>query len=376
MSKRGKLFGLRKPYELEGNDELFFMAMKENCLYQYRHNADYRRILDKKGFSPSRDLNSYDDLKNIPFLPTLYFKHHKMFTMKERRMLIKATSSGTSGVNKSQIGFNIASLWRGLKMVITLGKYHHLLSLRPTRYVIFGYEYNRKVEMAIAKTAFGFTFFSPAISRDYALRYDKKEGYRLDLENIKNKLLKYSKGKTPVRTLGFPAYTYFLLKKMKEEGLRITLPKGSKLSLGGGWKQFYAEKVDKGDFYALAEEVLGIKDTDIIEFFGAVEHPILWTDCRHHHFHVPVYARVIIRDPITLEPLPNGKVGLINLLTPMVDSVPLLSVMTDDLGILHEEECPCGEKSPYLEIIGRVGIKDIVTCASGAEDILKKELEK
>ena len=159
---------------------------------------------------------------------------------------------------------------------------------------------------------------------------------------------------------------------MKEEGIRVKLPKGSLITLGGGWKQFYAEKVEKQDFYDLVYEVLGVDDKHVIEFFGAVEHPILYTDCRYHHFHIPAYGRVIIRDVDTLKPLEHGKVGLINLLTPMVDSVPLLSIMTDDLGILHDEPCPCGEKSPYLEIIGRVGIKDIVTCAAGAEELLKK----
>lgn len=159
---------------------------------------------------------------------------------------------------------------------------------------------------------------------------------------------------------------------MKDEGFKLKLPKGSLLTLGGGWKQFYAQKVEKEDFYALVNEVLGIDDKHVVEFFGAVEHPILYTDCRCHHFHVPVYSRVIIRDVDTLKPVENGKIGLINLLTPMVDSVPLLSIMTDDLGILHNEKCECGETSPYLEIIGRVGIKDIVTCAAGADELLKK----
>ena len=45
--------------------------------------------------------------------------------------------------------------------------------------------------------------------------------------------------------------------------------------------------------------------------------------------------------------------------------------MTDDLGVLHPgDECGCGIKSPYLEIIGRVGIKDIKTCAAGASQLL------
>lgn len=371
MSYRNKLFNLKHPYNTLKTNELFFKAVKESCIFHYTHCADYKRILDEKKFNPEM-LEKYEDIANIPFIPTLYFKHHQMFSVKKNKMLITATSSGTSSGVKSVIGFDFASLYRGLKMVIRLTKHHHLLSLKPCRYVIFGYEYNRHIKMAIAKSAFGFTFFAPAVSRDYALRYTKN-GYKLDLDALKNKLIKYSKHKTPIRTIGFPAYTYFLLKQMKDEGLSIKLPKGSKLTLGGGWKQFYAEKIEKNDFYKLANDVLGIDEKNIVEFFGAVEHPILYTDCSSHHFHIPVYSRVIIRDINTLEPVKNGEIGLINLITPMVDSVPLLSVMTDDLGILHDEPCDCGIKSSWLEIIGRVGIKDIVTCAAGAEEYLKGE---
>lgn len=368
MSYRRRLFKYRKPYQLEKSNTLFYKAMKENLTYQYKHCAAYRKILDDRGFSLD-DFKSYDDLAKIPPIPTLYFKHHELISMPKSRMLIKATSSGTSG-KKSLIGFNFKSLMRGLSMVIRVGKYHHLWGIKPVHYIIFGYEPNRKNKTAISKTAFGFTFFAPALSRTYALRYHHN-GYHLDLENLKKKFIKYSKSKYPVRTIGFPAYTYFLLKQMKEEGIHLKLPKGSLITLGGGWKQFYAEKIEKEDFYKLVYDVLGVDDKHVVEFFGAVEHPILYTDCRYHHFHVPAYSRVIIRDVKTLKPVPNGQVGLINLITPMVDSVPILSIMTDDLGILHDEPCPCGEPSPYLEIIGRVGIKDIVTCAAGAEELLK-----
>ena len=368
MSTMTKLFKSKHPYATEQSNELFLKAMRENCQYQYDNCKDYARILDAKGFRPD-DLKEYKDIARLPFIPTLYFKHHELFSMSERRMLIKATSSGTSGT-KSRIGFNFSSLYRGLRMVITVGKYHHLWSLKPVHYLIFGYEPTCSNQTAISKTAFGFTFFAPALSRTYALKYTK-DGYKLDLDTMKQKFIKYSKSKAPVRTIGFPAYTYFLLKQMKEEGIKIQLPKGSVLTLGGGWKQFYAQKVSKEDFYQLVEEVLGIDDKHIIEFFGAVEHPILYTDCRCHHFHVPVYSRVIIRDVDSLEPVENGEIGLINLLTPMVDCVPLLSIMTDDLGILHKEKCPCGENAPWLEIIGRVGIKDIITCAAGADELLK-----
>lgn len=370
MKYSNSLFKCKKRNIYNLDDEHFFHAMKENCLFHYNHNKQYREILENLEFDPN-SLNNYADLEKIPFIPTLYFKHHKMLSLKDKSCLIKATSSGTSGKNVSTVGLCFSDLLRGFHMIKKVFSYHHLWSIRPHRYIIFGYQPHKGNDKAVAKTAYGFTFLTPALSRDYALRW-VNGGYKVDLDNLEKKMIKYSKGKTPVRTLGFPAYTYFLLKQMKEKGIKLKMPKGSIISLGGGWKSFYKEKVDKQKFYDLVNEVLGIDDKHIFEFFGAVEHPILYTDCREHHFHVPNYARVIIRDVVTLKPVSPGQPGLINLLTPMSKATPILSIMTDDIGILHKEPCECGAKSPYLEILGRSGLDDIKTCAAGAEDLLKE----
>lgn len=369
-----KLFKYKKPYQLESTDVLFVKAMRENTIFQYEKNQDIKRIYDQALFNPY-EISKMDDLIKMPFIPTLYYKHHELFSMPKKKMLVKATSSGTSTGIRSQVGLDFRSLLRGLWMMITLGRYHKLWSLRPTKYIIFGYQPNKKNKMGIAKTAYGFTWMAPARKRTYAIEMTK-QGYEVNLDRVKQALISASKGKAPVRTLGFPAYTYFLLKEMKAEGIKLKLPKKSLVTVGGGWKQFYTEAVDKKVFYELVEEVLGVPSTNCVEFFGAVEHPILYVDCRHHHFHVPVYARAIIRDVDTLEPIPNGQMGLLNLLTPMVDATALQSVMTDDLCILHDEPCPCGEKSPWLEIIGRVGIQDIVTCAAGADALMSKGEDK
>ncbi len=370
MKYCNKLFKTRKKNIYRLDDHLFFLAMKENCLFHYEHNKQYKDLLDKMDFNPYKRLNSYDDLADIPPIPTLYFKHHNLLSLKKNKYVINATSSGTSGKNVSQVGLTMSDVFRGAHMVINVFKYHHLWSMKPHRYIVFGYQPHKGNDKAIAKTAHGFTFLSPALSKDYAIRWTK-DGYQVDLDNLEKKFIKYSKGKTPIRTLGFPAYTYFLLKQMKDKGIRLKMPKGSIISLGGGWKSFYKEKVDKESFYQLVNEVLGIDDKHIFEFFGAVEHPILYTDCRYHHFHIPNYGRVIIRDVETLKPVKPGEVGIINLLTPLMNGTPILSIMTDDIGILHEETCPCGEKSMYLEILGRSGVDDIKTCAAGAEELLK-----
>ncbi|MBQ8176534.1 MAG: acyl-protein synthetase [Oscillospiraceae bacterium] len=379
MSYTKKLFRLKAPFDTEQSNELFLKAVRENCEYHYKNCPEYKQILDGAGFSPE-DLKEYRDIERLPFIPTLFFKKNRLYSMPERKMFIHATSSGTSG-RFSDIGFDLGGLLCGLDMVITVAKRWKLLSPVPCNYIILGYRPHRSNKTAVAKTAYGYTLFSPALSRTFALKY--KDGkYFPDLDGIANSIVRHSKSRFPLRFIGFPSYTYFVMKLMEERGIAVQLPKRSLIMLGGGWKQFYKEQADKGEFYALAKKVLGIDEENIIEAFGAAEHPILYCDCEKHHFHVPVYSRVIIRDVHTLEPVPDKQIGLVNLITPMVKATPILSIMTDDLGILHDgSECGCGIESPYLEIIGRVGLRDIKTCAAGAAEILSaastdKEVQK
>ena len=380
-TRNRNLFWRRKPYDIENTEQLFLRRIKENMLFHFRSCESYQRLVRALGWSEEK-IAEVSAIEELPILPTLYFKHHRLDSLPEKKMLTTATSSGTSG-NKSVIGYDFKSLWRALGMVLGIAKKHKLLSIRPCHYIILGYEHrsllwgNRKVEeKAVAKTAYGFTFFAPALSRTYALK--KVDGeYKLNLEEIKEKLIRFSKGRTPVRIMGFPFHAFWLLNEMKEEGIRCPLPKGSMMAFGGGWKEYYTQRADKETMYELVEEILNIPESRCREFFGAVEHPILYCDCKNHHFHVPIYARVIIRDADTLAPVKNGEAGLVNLLTPMLQSAPALSIMTDDLGILHDaSECGCGIDAPFLEILGRVGMTDITTCAAGAEklsmDILKE----
>ena len=369
MGARLQLFTHRDPFDSEATDAIFLRAMRENAAYQIRHCPEYAAIAAYQKFLPEQ-LETICDLSRIPVLPTAVFKHHRLYSMPEHRMLVKATSHGTKG-EFSRIGLECGSLFSGFFMVLHMAKTRGLLSLRPVNYIILGYKPNRHNQMAVMKTAYGSTFLTPALHRSYALQY--RDGkYNADLEGILHDLQKYAKSPHPVRFMGFPSYTFFLLQMLEERGLTIPLPEGSKIMLGGGWKQFYQERVEKQVLYALIRQRLHVREENIVEFFGAVEHPILYTDCPAHHFHIPIYSRVLIRDVHTLEPLPHGQTGLVNLMTPMINAVPVLSVMTDDLGVLHDgRECPCGCKSPYLEIIGRVGLRDIKTCAAGAAELLK-----
>lgn len=362
MKLRRKLFSVKDPYDLS-KDELFLGACRENWSYLMTHCEDYRKISEGLGVKSVDDIKRPEDL---PVIPTMLLKQHDM---RSGAYLASATSSGTSG-NFSTIRFDLGGLWADLKMALKMSTYHKILSPRPCRYIVMGYKMHRGNKTAIAKTAFLTTLLAPAVSRKYILKY-RDGAYKPDFEGIMEAVCKYARGKLPVRFMGFPAYTFFLLQMLDEKGVNVTLPKHSKILLGGGWKQFYQEAVDKQTFYKLAKKVLGIDEENICEYYGAVEHQILYTHCRNHNFHVPVYSRVVIRDPDTLEPIGKDRIGLMNLITPLLTATPVLSIMTDDLGVLHDgSKCGCGIEAPYFEIIGRVAPGEIKTCAAGAADIL------
>ena len=113
---RTKLFRAKDPFDTESTNAVFFRAVKENCRFQYDNCKEYRSILDYYGVKPE-SLCSYEDIAKIPFLPTLLFKHHKLFSVSPRKMLIRATSSGTKGVF-SEIGYDTGGLFCALKMVL------------------------------------------------------------------------------------------------------------------------------------------------------------------------------------------------------------------------------------------------------------------
>lgn len=368
MDDRRKLFTYRNLYDLKNTEGLFLRAVKRNLEFHQANCADYRRILKRMDFQPE-SLRNIGDLCNIPAIPTLYFKSHELYSIPKDKLFINVTSSGTKGM-RSHVGFDRRTLSYALRMVIRTFSYYRLISIVPTNYIVLGYEPNKSNSTGAVKTAYGATLLAPALHREYALKYTGR-GYELNMDRVITALIRYNKMKSPVRFMGFPAYMYYLLRELQSRHIMLNLPGKSKVFLAGGWKQFLTDQVEKAKLYQMIEETLGIPEANCKEFFGAVEHPILYCDCKNHHFHVPVYSRVFIRDVNTLQPVPNGTAGLLSLVTPLAESVPLVHVITDDLAVMHSgEECGCGIDSPYFELLGRAGLQNVKTCAAGASELL------
>lgn len=368
MEYRKQLFAHRNPYDILHTEGQFLQAVRENITFHTVNCPGYAEILQCEAFGVQM-LQSIRDLYRIPVLPTLYLKNNPLYSMDESCFIIKAASSGTSGA-KSLIGIDRQSFLCGLNMVCHTFSYHGLLSVLPTNYIVLGFRREKGDPTGTAQTMYGTTMFAPALQRTYAVK--KVDGaYQVDTEGILRALHSYQNLGLPVRFVGLPAYMYYLVCTLKKNGIRFRFNKHSRVLLGGGWKQTQVSKEQRQELYDLLYETLGISANQCKEFFSAVEHPIAYCGCKNRHFHVPIYSRVIVRDVKTLEPVSNGTVGLLSFVSPLLYSVPLVSVMTDDLAILHDgEECGCGIPTPYFEVLGRAGVQGVKTCAAGALEVL------
>lgn len=373
MDLRRRLFFWKNPYDWQGTRSLFLEAVKSDVAFHMEHCPEYAQILKSVGFSID-GLESEDALYQIPAIPTLYYKRNYLCSVPEEKLAIKATSSGTKGL-QSRVGFDRKTLFYGILMMIRYFSYHKILSLLPTNYIVLGYEPSKHTQIGAIKTAYGTTKFAPALHREYALK-DTGTDYELNLEGIQKALLRYAGLGLPVRFVGFPSYMFFLLKTLKEKDISLKLNSRSKVLLGGGWKQFADEEIDRELFFTLIQDTLGIEKHNCYEFFSAVEHPLPYVKCKNGHFHIPIYSRVIIRDIKTLAPVPVGGLGLLSFVSPLVSSMPLTSVVTDDLAVLYDgSDCGCGINTPYFELKGRAGVAQIKTCTADALELVRKGVQ-
>ena len=74
----------------------------------------------------------------------------------------------------------------------------------------------------------------------------------------------------------------------------------------------------------------------IYNFYGFVEQlGSIFVEGDDGLLYAPNYADVIVRDPATLQPLPPGEAGLLQIVSLLPKSYPGHSILTEDLGIVE-----------------------------------------
>lgn len=359
-----------KPYQRPPNYELLFVtAMREILQWHQKNSPFYARLLAQEKFNPQTwDGNPH----SIPWIAADFFKQHEVKSVADKDISLHLTSSGTTG-QKSQIFFDSWSIGSAQQMVDFIFSNYGWISSTPVNYLLYSYQTEADSKLGTSFTDNFLTKYAPVNQVVFALKWNGRQGHDFDLYGCIRALQDFSEQGLPVRIFGFPAFFYFTLERMKAVGIgALQLSPESLVFLGGGWKGHADKAIEKKTFYAQAESQLGIPGARLRDGFGSVEHCIPYIECSQHHFHIPIYSQVIIRDLRNLKPLSYHQPGFLQFVSPYITSVPAHSVLMGDLATKYPgKDCSCGLGTDWFEIQGRAGVSKNKSCAVAAAELLK-----
>jgi hypothetical protein len=316
--------------------------------------APYRNVLDR--VFGGLDRHRIDRLEDVPFLPVTLFKTHTLSSVPESEVLKVLTSSGTTGQQPSRVFLDAETA--SVQSAVLVKVAQHFLGKDRLPMVIVdhpGVVRDRHSHSARGAGILGMAQFGHRPF--YALRGDMT----LDEEGLLA-YLDQAAGR-PVLLFGFTFMIWqYLVQPLERSGRRLSLT-GGILVHSGGWKKLQETSVDPATFRDRVQAVTGVER--VINFYGMVEQVGgVYFENPNHHLQAPVYSEVIVRDPVTLEPLPDGRPGLVQVLSCLPTSYPGHSLLTEDLGVIREvdpEGTGMGGRS--FEILGRVPKAELRGCS-------------
>ena len=140
---------------------------------------------------------------------------------------------------------------------------------------------------------------------------------------------------SPVLVYGFTYILWqYLVKPLVADSVNLEMPNVHVLH-SGGWKRLQDEAVDKTSFNRGVAQVFGCAANRVIDCSGMVENVgVIYPDCAEGNKHVPAFAEVIVRDPLTLEPVGEGKRGKVQVCSVLPTSFPGHLLLTEDVAEL------------------------------------------
>ena len=145
-----------------------------------------------------------------------------------------------------------------------------------------------------------------------------------------------------------------LLKRKLPSDIKDELQKKAVIVHGGGWKKLEKQKVSKDEFKNKVYEFLGIDKC--INYYGMVEQTgSIFMECDKGFLHTNPFCSVISRNTKTLKESKVGEIGIAQVISSLPTSYPGNSIITDDLiRIMGFDDCKCGRKGIYFDILGRL----------------------
>jgi phenylacetate-coenzyme A ligase PaaK-like adenylate-forming protein len=306
--------------DIEEKNLKLLSELTELSEFHYSHSPEYRKITST--LYPRS--GKYKSVEEIPWLPVRLFKDLEVKSIEDTDVFRILTSSGTTGQQVSKIYLDkVAAATQVEAMAGTLST---VLGEKRLPMLIVD---SKKVTMPSSLSARGagvLGMMNLGRRHTFALNEDEE----LDTQAVIDFLAKY--GSEPFFIFGFTYMVWLhLIAERYEEKLDLS---NGILIHGGGWKKLIDVEVDNSAFRETLSEKTGL--TCIHNFYGMVEQigTIYLESPVGDGLYAPNFADVIIRDPISLLPMPLGEPGLIQVLSTLPRSYPGHSLLTEDMGVI------------------------------------------
>lgn len=357
------------PYEQSAEaDKLYMQALQEELQFHYDHNEAYRQFCERKGFNPHEPLT---DIRQIPPVAVSVFKElgFSLASVPKEDIRLRLQSSATSGTPSTIVVDKETSRRQAKAMVKVM---QEVIGRERKPFLVMDIDPRSEFKALLGARFAAITgYLNFASKAAYFLKANEKRVSYFDVEAMQEYLRSLPE-EQPVVVFGFTYILYSqVLKALQAADVKLHLPKGSKIIHIGGWKKLESEKVEKRLFNKQLSECFGIEPTDVVDIYGFTEQMGLnYPDCPCGCKHTSNYVRVLVRDAQTREVLPAGQEGMLEFITPVPHSYPGNAVLTDDLGYIIDEPCPCGRGGTRFVVTGRLKKAEIRGCG----DILANKL--
>ncbi len=364
-----RLCKIKSPYSFNAEGEkLFIEAIKENYTFQF-NKQPYVRFLAERTHFNIEQVETLNDLAKIPPIFVGTMKRTTFCNLEESEIAMVLTSSGTKG-EKTQSFFGKDDLKRLSELGRNCFEASGWTSEIPSHVFLFAHDIKEEKNRGTSWSNDQLSSLAPQKSTHWMIVKNAQGEFDFDYKTWAKKVVELGQD-APIRLVGFPAFMAQLANEIAQVAPHFKAKEGSFITAGGGWKNHSGTPMTFVQFADFIGKSLGIPEQNIRDIFGMAEHGIPYCSCKAGHYHVPLYSRVFIRDPLTLNVLPDGHEGIMNLISPYNMAQSNLSILATDLGVI-KENCPCGLKGKYIASIRRGGISKNRGCAIAAQEILDR----
>lgn len=311
-----------------------------------------------------RDFREADRIADLPYLPAGVFKANPPLALVDAAEVKRTlTSSATTGQVPSRVVLDAATARRMTKGAVTIIRDFIGPARRP--YLVIDVPDNLTPQTELgARGAAIQALGSFATEVACCLRRNPNGDSSLDLEKILDCDANWKDIEVLVYGFTYVIWTQ-LVEPLERKGIRLHMPNVRVLH-SGGWKRLADQAVTKEVFGRGVASVFGCSTDRVTDYYGMVENVgVVYPDCAWGNKHVPAFAEVIVRDPLTLTPVEAGQQGLVQVSSVLPTSFPGFLVLTEDMAeLIGYDGCPCGRRGTYFRFARRVPKAEVRGCGN------------